>query len=233
MATSYPGGLDVFDETSTPEDTPLGEAGDSSPARIHSEHHRDLGDAVEAIEANAVKKQDYNANTILVATADDTPAPMTVAASRIVGRKATGDIDDLTPAETKTILGLDQKAYVSLPSATTVTGDGSEHDVTGLTTGSISLTAGDYMVEAKVALNAGVSAYAYVRLYEDATIIDQWFFPQINTVDKIQARLGRKRTLDGNAHTFKVVIIGSAGTVAVGAVTGGTAGETWIRVSPA
>ncbi len=52
MATSYPDSSDVFTEPTEPEGTPLSEAGTGT--RNHYEHHRDLGDAVEAIEANAV-----------------------------------------------------------------------------------------------------------------------------------------------------------------------------------
>lgn len=46
-----------------------------------------------------------DANTILYATTDDTPAALAVAASRIVGRKATGDITALTAAEVLTLTG--------------------------------------------------------------------------------------------------------------------------------
>jgi hypothetical protein len=53
MATLYPGGDDTFTEPSLPEETPLSSAGSSNPARNHVESHRDLGDAVEAIQANA------------------------------------------------------------------------------------------------------------------------------------------------------------------------------------
>lgn len=54
----------------------------------------------------AVLKSLFDANTMLYATTDDTPAALTVAASRIVGRKATGDIAAMTAAETKTLLAL-------------------------------------------------------------------------------------------------------------------------------
>jgi len=54
---------------------------------------------------NAVDKTVLDANTILYATTDNTPAALAVAASRIVGRKATGDIVALTGAEAAAILG--------------------------------------------------------------------------------------------------------------------------------
>jgi len=54
MASSYPEELDDFQEPLLPEETPLSSAGSST--RTHFEHHRDLGDAIEAIQANASQK---------------------------------------------------------------------------------------------------------------------------------------------------------------------------------
>lgn len=53
----------------------------------------------------AVLSSLYDANTILAATTDDTPVALTVAASRFVGRKASGDIAALTAAEAAAVLG--------------------------------------------------------------------------------------------------------------------------------
>jgi len=50
MPSVFPGSNDNFTEPSTPETTPLSSAGTGT--RNHAEHHRDLGDAIEAIEAN-------------------------------------------------------------------------------------------------------------------------------------------------------------------------------------
>lgn len=65
-----------------------------------------LGLGTMAVEAAAdyVTKALYDANTILIATTDNTPIAMTVAASRFVGRKASGDIDDMTAAEAWAVL---------------------------------------------------------------------------------------------------------------------------------
>ena len=58
MVSSYPASNDVFTETSTPLLTPLGDAGDGT--RTHSQHHRDLGDAIEALQANvAITTHDH------------------------------------------------------------------------------------------------------------------------------------------------------------------------------
>lgn len=55
-------------------------------------------------DSTKVDKATLDANTILYATVDDTPAALAVAASRIVGRKASGDIGALTAAELWAIL---------------------------------------------------------------------------------------------------------------------------------
>lgn len=50
-------------------------------------------------------KKMFNAQTILIAVEDDTPLALSIPASRIVGRKAAGNIVALSAAEVKTILG--------------------------------------------------------------------------------------------------------------------------------
>jgi len=52
-----------------------------------------------------IEKAQFDANTILAANADDTPAAVTVAEQRIVGRITGGDIAALTAAEVRTLLG--------------------------------------------------------------------------------------------------------------------------------
>lgn len=51
MATDFPGADDVFTEPSSPGTTALSSAGTGS--RNHTQHHRDLGDAIEAMQAQA------------------------------------------------------------------------------------------------------------------------------------------------------------------------------------
>lgn len=51
MATLYPSGRDEFGEPGSPDQTPLSSAGTST--RNHVEHHRDLGDAVEALQEHS------------------------------------------------------------------------------------------------------------------------------------------------------------------------------------
>jgi len=58
------------------------------------------------IQAAAVMQTLFNANTILKADVDDTPAPLTVDEQRLVGRITSGVITGLTPAEVLTLLDI-------------------------------------------------------------------------------------------------------------------------------
>lgn len=54
----------------------------------------------------AVQESLFDANTILAANTDDTPAALTIAEQRIVGRITSGNITGLTAAQVKTLLGI-------------------------------------------------------------------------------------------------------------------------------
>jgi hypothetical protein len=67
----------------------------------------DVTDTTNVNSAGAVMNTDYNANSILLATSDDTPAVVTISASEIVGRKSSGGPVSLTAAEARTILNVE------------------------------------------------------------------------------------------------------------------------------
>lgn len=75
----------------------------ASPANVRTminvEDGADVTDATNVNAAGAVMESDYDANTILAATSDNTPVALTVAEQRVVGRITSGAIDDLTPAQ--------------------------------------------------------------------------------------------------------------------------------------
>jgi len=75
-----------------------------------------LGTMAAAATSDYVAKALYDANSILYATADNTPAALTVGASTIVGRKASGDISAMSAAEVRAIL------ITAAPAAKTSTG---------------------------------------------------------------------------------------------------------------
>lgn len=93
---------DHLDDTSTTNKfTTAGEI--SKLAGIES--GADVTDATNVEAAGAVMEADYNANTILAATSDNTPAALAVAEQTVVGRKTGGNIASLTVGELLTILG--------------------------------------------------------------------------------------------------------------------------------
>ncbi len=59
-----------------------------------------------------VPKSLYDANTVLAATTDDTPAAVTMGASTILARLAAGNIKAATPTEIRTLLGVAQMAVL-------------------------------------------------------------------------------------------------------------------------
>jgi hypothetical protein len=78
----------------------------------------------QAAEALLVPKSLYDANTILAATTDDTPAALTMGASTILARLAAGNIVAATTAQVNTLLGTELTAnkgaasgYASLDSS--------------------------------------------------------------------------------------------------------------------
>jgi len=60
---------------------------------------------IDDLETAAVLNADFNANTILAATSDDTPAAVTVGEQTLVGRITGGNIVALTTTQIKTLLG--------------------------------------------------------------------------------------------------------------------------------
>lgn len=69
--------------------------------------------------AGAVMETDFNAQTVLVAVADNTPLPITMGASTMLARLASGDIIAATTTEIRTLLNVADGANVNLVKATT------------------------------------------------------------------------------------------------------------------
>lgn len=66
----------------------------------------DVTDATNVDAAGAVMEGDYGANSILAATTVNTPVSLEVPEQTLVGRITAGEIDALTVAEVKTLLGI-------------------------------------------------------------------------------------------------------------------------------
>jgi hypothetical protein len=63
--------------------------------------------------SGTVLESDFDANTILAATADDTPLPLTIPEQTIVGRITAGNIDALTATEVRTLINVEDGADVT------------------------------------------------------------------------------------------------------------------------
>lgn len=66
----------------------------------------DVTDAANVDAAGAVMEADYNANTILAASSDNTPAALTVGEQTLVGRITAGSIAALTATQVRTLLNV-------------------------------------------------------------------------------------------------------------------------------
>ena len=64
----------------------------------------EVADTVTGAVSAGVAASLFDAHTILYATTDNTPAALTVGASTVVGRKATGNISAMSGAETRTVM---------------------------------------------------------------------------------------------------------------------------------
>ncbi len=78
--------------------------GGDTVAEGFSDLDNDFDYVISAINTQLLNKDVYNANTILAADTDDTPAALTIAEQRVVGRMTGGNIDGLTAAQLNTLL---------------------------------------------------------------------------------------------------------------------------------
>ena len=103
---------------STPAALPHGNAGQVLQSGGHGANPSwlTLGTMAAETATNYVLKSLFDAYTILYADTDNTPAALTVGASTIVGRKSTGGIVALTPAEAMGVL------FVGAPANNTAAG---------------------------------------------------------------------------------------------------------------
>jgi hypothetical protein len=80
---------------------------------INVEDNADVTDATNVNAAGAVMEADYNANTVLAATSDNTPVTLTIGEQTIVGRITSGNIAALTATQVRTLLNIEDGADVT------------------------------------------------------------------------------------------------------------------------
>ena len=122
MATDHHGDMTAFGGTHHAHSQLGGVTADQHHAQDHAARHQDSGADEISIAglsgepADVVAKSLFDAQTILIAVTDNTPVALAVAASRIVGRKSTGNIVALTGAELMAILSGQAGAAFSMNS---------------------------------------------------------------------------------------------------------------------
>jgi len=135
--------------------------GADSAAIVLNTTHRGSDGSDHSLVNSSVQEADFNAQTILRATTDDTPQAMAVAEQTIIGRKTGGNIDDLSPTEVRDILNVDDGADVTgsnAPQAHKAShqdGGGDEISVTGL---SGTLADDQHIIDAEAVTAMGVKA---------------------------------------------------------------------------
>jgi len=80
---------------------------------INVEDGADVTGADNVNSAGAVMESDYNANTVLAATSDNTPVTLTVGEQTLVGRITSGNIVALTPTQIRTLINVENGADVT------------------------------------------------------------------------------------------------------------------------
>lgn len=190
---------------------------DSSPATLDTlnELAAALGDdanfATTVTNALAAKiaASTLNANTILYATTDDTPAALAVGASKLVGRKASGDIAALTPAEAGvpgTILALLAYAPGSETTYTTTDTTVADLDATNLAIAFTAPDSGNVIVRLSAMVEAAAANRCFWALREgSSTIATQFVWRAANSTPyaRITAEIPITGLTPGSSHTYK------------------------------
>lgn len=221
-----------------------------TPGAHAASHAAGGGDAVTLTEAQVtslqtdlaalVPKSLFDANTMLIATSDNTPVALTVGASTIVGRKASGGIVALTGAEALTITGAAADSLVVHNSGTENIG-GTKTFTTGM-----AASAGNFRIDSSGRLGLGGSAAGSDKIVVSASahpgstttlygIAMQTVFPTTTTAQGTMF-YGAVNTAAATAMTLGQVFyaaapsIGGGGTLAtaIGFYGASQAAGSWI-----
>ncbi len=106
------------------------------------------------ITAGSIAGSLFDAHTILYAAADDTPLPLTMGASTIFGRGATGDAAALTPAQVRTIINVEDGATADQTAAEVVVTPAGNVSATDVQAALVAGVADGSVVTARLANNA-------------------------------------------------------------------------------
>ena len=187
---------------------------------LNVEDGAQVTDATKVNAAGAVMETDYNANSILAATADDTPAVLTVAEQTLVGRITAGAIAALSTTQIRTLINVEDGADVT--DTTNVTSAGALMD------SEVDADLKTFSLPASTTISAfgrtlvddADAATARGTLSVTSTKIDDFSAGDDNTdLNASTARHGLLLKLDGNTSNF---LRGDGTWATSGAGTGAT-----------
>jgi len=181
----------------------------------------ELQTAVNALENGAVYKTLFDAQSILAATTDDTPAALTVAEQTLVGRITAGNIAALTPAQVMAMLSGQAAADFAM----------NTHKITGV----VDPTADQEAATKKYVDDTVQGSYLAVATIENPAADDAFFmfftFDAISVSEISATRVGGTSVTFGINHstTSATAIAGTGNEVFTGAAGEEvlTSDETW------
>ena len=141
----------------------------------------DVTSTNETSHADVIVDGDFNAQTILRATTDDTPTALTVGEQTLVGRITAGNIEALSTTQIRTLINVEDGADVTSTNETTHTGvariETGQYTGDGTSSQIISLTASWTPKYVNVWMyNPGNDAYCYPHFRSDQEVSDSSFF---------------------------------------------------------
>lgn len=126
---------------------------------INVEEGADVTDTTNVNAAGAVMETDYNANTVLAATTDDTPAPITMAEQTVLARLTGGNIDDVS-------IGITDNNIVQIDHASVINDDFAKFTANGIE--------GRSYTEVREDLSLVIQRYVFYADYLDSPNNSDW-----------------------------------------------------------
>lgn len=187
-----------------------------------------------------VPKSLYDANTVLAANSDDTPAALTMGASTMLARLAAGNIKAATPAEIATLLGPSlpgyELAYTEFTSPVTVsaTSEATAGDV--VSSGAVVYDGTPIWIEFfSPRVNTGTAAGISIVLQDGSTVIGTPAGLNTGGIFGSTVLARRKLTPSAGSHTFKFTAFRATanGSINAGVDGSGAFSPGYIRITKA
>jgi hypothetical protein len=143
---------------------------------------------------------------------------MPASTDTLVGRATTDALTNKDMSSTTNLMPGSTIGYASI-STTFSTASTTFVDVTGLTTGAITIPTGGRRIDiditaSSIIINAAAAAWA-VALLEDGAVIQQWYRNETSNSYNLPINFHFSKVPSSGSHTYKVQVAASGGTVSV------------------